>query len=408
VKLVFFNRYYWPDRSATSQMLTDLATALAAAGHEVTVVAGDREQDLSARRLAREASDRGVNIRRLRASALARLGLLGRALDYVAFYAAAWWFALRHVRRGDVVIVKTDPPLLGAVLAPALRMKGAVLINWLQDLYPEVAEQLGVLGRSPFTALLRRMRDASLRAARMNVVIGERMRERVAAVAGPERVTVIHNWSTPLATTPVPAPDNPLRKELGLRDQVLFMYSGNLGRAHRFEAMLAAGEHLRERRELRFLIVGDGPQKAAVEAEARARGLANWAFLPLQPRERLAESLGAADVHLISLEPKLEGLIVPSKIYGVLAAGRPCIFIGAADGEVAELLRRHDCGATVHPDDPLGLVLAIEQLAGDAEMRRRLGANAARAGARFTLPGAQRQWADLLAAAGSAHPQIST
>lgn len=398
MKLVFFNRYYWPDRSATSQLLTDLATALAAAGHEVMVVAGDREQDPDAARLPARAREGGVEIRRVRASALARLGLAGRALDDLWFYLAALWFALRHVRRGDIVIAKTDPPLLGAALAPALRLKGAALVNWLQDLYPEVAEQLGVLRPSPFTALLRWLRDRSLRAARMNVVIGERMRERVAAIAGADRVTVIHNWSPPLAATPAPSPDNPLRRELGLRDEVVFMYSGNLGRAHRFESLLAAGEHLRARRGLRFVVVGDGPQKAAVEAAARERRLANWDFLPLQPRERLADSLGAADVHLISLEPKLEGLIVPSKIYGVLAAGRPCIFIGAPDGEVAEMLRRHDCGATVDPEDPVALVVAIERLAGDAALRIRMGASAQSASGPFSATRVRDRWNAVLAA----------
>jgi glycosyltransferase involved in cell wall biosynthesis len=379
VKLVFFNRYYWPDRSATSQLLTDLATALAVDGRDVLVVTGDREMDPDAPRLPSRAQDRGVQIRRLRTSDLARFGLLGRALDYLAFYAAAFWFALLNVRRGDIVVAKTDPPLLGAVLLPAVRLKGAVLVNWLQDLYPEVAEQLGVLRPSPFTALLRWLRDRSLRAARMNVVIGERMRERVAAICGPARVRVIPNWSPPLAATPAPTPDNPLRRQLGLRDEVVFAYSGNLGRAHRFESLLAAGEHLRERRDLRFLVIGDGPQRAAVEAAARERGMANWTFLPLQPRERLADSLGAADVHLVSLEPKLEGLIVPSKIYGVLAAGRPCIFIGAPDGEVAEILRHHDCGATVDPEDAVALVVAMEQFAGDAALRRQTGAHARRA-----------------------------
>ncbi|MGH8221658.1 MAG: glycosyltransferase family 4 protein [Woeseiaceae bacterium] len=376
MKLVFFNRFYWPDRSATSQMLTDLAIALAAAGHEVVVVAGDREQDSDAPRLPVRERDRGVQVARLRTSALARFGLPGRAIDYLLFYAAAFWFVLRHVRRGDIVVAKTDPPLLGAMLLPALQAKGATLVNWLQDLYPEVAEQLGVLRFPPFTALLRARRNQSLRGARMNVVIGERMRERVAAIAGADRVAVIHNWSPPLAATPVPAQDNPLRRDLGLRDEVVFMYSGNLGRAHRFESLLAAGEHLRGRRDLRFVIVGDGPQKPAVEAAARKRGLSNWSFLPLQPRERLDESLGAADVHLISLEPRLEGLIVPSKIYGVLAAGRPCIFIGAAGGEVAEILRRHDCGVTADPEDAVALVVAIERLAGDAALRHRYGANA--------------------------------
>ena len=390
MKLVFFNRYYWPDRSATSQLLTDLATALTAAGHQVRVVAGNRTQDPAAARLTSRARERGVEIARLRVTALGRLGLAGRALDYLAFYLAAFAFVLMHVRRGDIVIAKTDPPLLGTVLAPALRLKGAALVNWLQDLYPEIAEELGVLRRSPFTALLRWLRNRSLRAARMNVVIGERMRERVQALVPSAAVTVIPNWSEPLACPPTPAPDNPYRQQLGLMDQVVFGYSGNLGRAHRFDALLAAGASLRDRRDVHFLVIGDGPQLPAVREAAK--DFPNWSFLPSQTRERLADSLGAIDVHLVSLAPKLEGLIVPSKIYGVLAAGRPCLFIGAADGEVAKLLQRHECGATVTPDDVDGLLQAIDRLASDPPMRLRLGANARLAAAQFRFDTLAGHW----------------
>ena len=400
MKLVFFNRYYWPDRSATSQLLTDLATALAAAGHEVIVAAGNRTQDLAAPRLPLHGRDRGVEIRRLRTTGFARFGLAGRALDYLAFYLSALWFALGHVRHSDVVIAKTDPPLLGAVLAPALRLKGAALVNWLQDLYPEVAEELGVLRRSPFTALLRRLRNHSLRAARLNVVIGERMRERVLALAPSAAVTVIPNWSEPLDCPPVPAPDNPYRRQLGLADQVVFGYSGNLGRAHRFEALLAAGAQLRDRRDLHFLVIGDGPQLPAVCAAAQ--GFANWSFLPPQPRERLAESLGAIDVHLVSLEPALEGLIVPSKVYGVLAAGRPCIFVGAADGEVASLLQRHDCGMTVATDDGAGLASALAQYASDRDLRHRHGRNARTAASAYADSASLAGWLAALGVVRSA------
>lgn len=395
MKLVFFNRYYWPDRSATSQLLTDLATALAAAGHEVFVIAGNREQDPAAPRLPARARDRGVEVRRLRSTGLARFGLPGRAFDYLFFYLAAFAFALVHVRRDDVVIAKTDPPLLGAVLAPALRVKGAALVNWLQDLYPEIAEELGVLRPSPLTAMLRWLRNRSLRQARVNVVIGERMRERVLALAPAAAVAVIPNWSEPLSCPPSPALDNPYRRQLGLGDPVVFGYSGNLGRAHRFEALLAAGARLHERRDLHFLVIGDGPQLPAVRQAAQ--GFANWSFLPPQPRERLADALGAIDVHIVSLEPRLEGLVLPSKIYGVLAAGRPCIFIGAADGEVAALLQRHDCGMTVAAEDSTGLVKAFERYASDPELRRGHGRNAANAAPAYACSASLAGWVDALA-----------
>lgn len=394
MRIVFFNRCYWPDASATSQLLTDLAAHLAGLGHEIVVATGRHRLDVTAPPLPQRARVDGVDIHRLRTTALGRLGLAGRALDYASYYLAAFGFALRNLRRGDVVVAKTDPPLLGAVMQPAVWLKRAELVNWWQDVYPDVAERLGMLHFPLVGRLLRGLRNFSLRRARSNVAIGAGMAEHLRRFVAPERVALIHNWSAPMAADPLPQASNAYRSELGLGLAVVFAYSGNLGRAHRFDALLAAGARLRERTDLRFLIVGDGPQLPSLKSAAR--GWPNWTFLPLQPRERLAESLAAADVHLVSLDPGLEGLIVPSKLYGVLAAARPTLFIGAPDGEAATLLREHDCGVAVAADDVAGLEQAIERLAADRALRLRLGANAQAAAAQFSFETAARQWERVL------------
>lgn len=348
MRIVFINRYFHPDHSATSQMVSDLAFHLASRGHEVEAIASRQRYDDASARLAPSEVVRGVRITRVATTRFGRAFLPLRAVDYLTFYFTAWLALL--MRRG-VVVTMTDPPLMSIVAMLASRRR----VNWIQDLFPEVAEALGVMrGVRP----LRWLRDWSLRTARANVVIGEKMAERV-----PWRAVVQHNWA-----------DAALRPIARTGDaQFTVGYSGNLGRAHDFATITAAMRLLANESSVRFVITGGGAQLASVKEATRELG--NVEFRPYQPRELLSESLSAADVHLVSLQPELEGLIVPSKIYGILAVARPAIFIGARDGEIGNILTKHDCGVVVAPGDAEALANAIRALAADrsraAEMGRR-------------------------------------
>jgi glycosyltransferase involved in cell wall biosynthesis len=324
-------------------------------------------------------TERGVRIVRVWSARFGRAGLVGRALDYVTFYLSAF-LAIRRHGRGAVVVPMTDPPLMSVVATVASRRT----VNWVQDLFPEVAEGLGI--RMP--GFLRRLRDWSLRRARANVVLGERMAARV------PRAIVIHNWAD-AALAPVAREVNPLRREWGLGEAFVVSYSGNLGRAHEFDTILGAMASLPE---IRFLIIGGGAKLDSVKGRAGS----NATFLPYQPREMLSRSLSAADAHLVSLQPQLEGLIVPSKFYGALAVGRPVIFIGAPDGQLARLIGEHRCGTVVAPGDVAGLAEAIRAMAADpaaaAEMGQR-GLEAYRAF--FAPPRAFAAWEQTLQEADS-------
>ncbi len=403
MKLVFVNRYYAPDHSATSQMLTDLTVALAAEDLDVHVVTSRLHYDDAAARLApRERLD-GVSIYRVRTSAFGRGNLLGRAFDYLSFYVAASVRLLALVRRGDVVIAKTDPPLISVPAGWVARLRGARRMNWLQDLFPEVAAELGFgLARGPSGWLLSVLRDRSLRAASANVVLGRLMRDRVAALGVEQsKIVVIPNWADGASVRPVRRHLNPLRAEWGLDDKFVVGYSGNMGRAHEFRTMVDAAVVLHNEPDIVFLFIGGGAQKAMVIAASAEHGLANLVFKPYQPRERLDESLGAADVHLVSLRPELEGLIVPSKFYGIAAAARPTIFIGDPEGEIGTEIREADCGRCVQQGDVSGLVTAIRALRDDIQMRERMGENARLVFAeRFDKPIAVDRWRALLRTVG--------
>jgi colanic acid biosynthesis glycosyl transferase WcaI len=399
MKIVFVNRFYAPDHSATSQMLTDLAAALAADGDEVHAVTSRLRYDDAAASLTPHERIDGVLVHRVRTSTFGRDHLPGRALDYLSFYVAATATLARLVRPGDVVVAKTDPPLVAVAAGWIAGRRGARLVNWLQDLFPEVAANLGIPpARGLGGRLLARLRDRSLRHAAANVVLGRLMCERVVALGvDPRKVAVIPNWADSALLSPMERDANPLRAEWRLEDKFVVGYSGNLGRAHEFRTVLGAAEALRAQADIVFLFVGGGALKETLAAAAGELALSNVRFEPYQAREALGRSLSAADVHLVTLRPELEGLVVPSKFYGIAAVGRPTIFIGDPDGEIGSVVREADCGICVKQGDVDALVGAVAALRDEPALRERMGRNARRLfEARYDKAIAVGRWRRLL------------
>jgi glycosyltransferase involved in cell wall biosynthesis len=315
-----------------------------------------------------------------------------------------------------VVIAKTDPPMLSLIAAPVCWVRGARLVNWLQDIFPETAEALGVGGRGAkaLYRVLHWFRDQSLKVAHTNVVLGERMAERVRGLGvSPERVRVIANWADGSAIVPIEREANSLRAAWGLAGAFVVGYSGNLGRAHEIETLLEAMRIVEDVvgkgsattpagpapsfLPVRWLFIGSGALFEPLKAEVARRGLTSVNFKPYQSRVLLAQSLSAADVHLVSLRPELEGLVLPSKFYGICAAGRPILFIGDGDGEVARLIRRHEYGHRIAAGDGAGLAQTILELAADPAACRSLGQRARKAfDAEFDKPIALARWDELL------------
>ncbi len=404
MRLIFLNRYVHPDHSATSQMLSDLAFALAAEGRSVHVLASRlRYDDPQAILPAREVVD-GVAITRLWTSRFGRANLFGRAVDYATFYLSAAWTLWRLARPGDIVIAKTDPPMLAVLTTPIAHLRGARTVSWMQDLFPEVAEASGMFaGRASWlAALLRGLRARSLRKADRTVAIGAVMVEKLVALGVPRgRIATIPNWADGGGVRPLEHSMNPLRLEWGLGDQFVVAYSGNLGRVHDVETILAGISKVAEARPAReviWLFIGGGAGSAPLKARIPSNLRDTVRFLPYQPRERLAESLSAADLHLVSLRPEFEGLIVPSKFYGIAAAGRPTLFIGDGEGEIAAVLRSAECGLTVAQGDGDGLAKAVLGLAADPARCAAMGARARALFEReYDKPVAVEKWRSLLA-----------
>jgi glycosyltransferase involved in cell wall biosynthesis len=364
------------------------------------VVTSRLKYDDAAARLASRERHRGVTIHRVWTTGLGRYSLLGRAVDYLTFYLTSAARLMSLVRSGDVVVIKTDPPLLSIVAAPVVLLRGARLVNWLQDIFPEVVGAVGIrlfdgrLGR-----LVQRLRDWSLAVAETNVVLGDAMREVLRRRGIPEqRLHVIANWADGAALLQSAPEQSALRGEWRLSDRFVVAYSGNMGRVHEYETILGAAELLRASSRIAFVFIGGGVRMRELKAEARRREL-DLSFMDYQPRESLAQSLGAADLHLVCLRPQAEGLVVPSKFYGVAAVGRPVIYIGDPEGDIGSVVRRFNCGVAVRAGDARGLAEAIRHLAANPDLCRALGNNARSAfEANWNRTIAAGKWADLLAA----------
>lgn len=398
VQVIFVNRYFYPDECATAQLLGDLAFYLAGRGHAVTVVASRQLYKDARADLPHLEDVSGVRIYRCWSTSFGRANLLGRALDYLSFYLGAWFCTGRLLCADNVLVAMTDPPLLGVALYPVVRLRGARLVNWLQDLYPELAAANGVmLATGLFGKGLRRLRNMNCRRAKINVVVGERMAGLLWSQGVPdEQLRIISNWA-PKGLRPVVAAENRLREAWGLQDKFVIGYSGNLGRVHEFGTVIEAAKHLQSDRRFVFLFIGAGAQRQWLQEQAREEGLDNIVFRPYQPREHLSEALSVADVHLASMLPQFEGLVVPSKVYGIAAVGRPMIFIGSVGGEIAIALNRLGSGFTVRIGDGHGLVEAIRKLEADPELLYAMGQRGLAACRKnFTHTAVMPRWTALL------------
>jgi colanic acid biosynthesis glycosyl transferase WcaI len=360
------NRFFVPDHAPTGQLLSDLAEELAAAGVEVTVVATRHPGRSNAPPVTGSSPIRVIDVW---SSSLGLPGILGRFAEYATFSAGAAFRLHREVRPGDTLLVKTDPPLSCVLGWAVARVRGAQLVNWCQDLFPEVAAALGIrIAEGPLGRLMCGLRNAAMRSARLNVAICDRMATRLRLLGiPPDRLAVIPNWTNDVLIRPVAHEHNRLRREWQLEGKFVIGYAGNFGRSHDPAPVLGLMERLAPRQDVVFVMVGGGTGYEQMRRIAAERQLRNVEFWPYQPRERLPEALSALDLHIVTLRPECEGLAFPSKLYSALAAARPVLFIGDPRGDSASVLAATGAGLCVAGDDGDALVAAVDRLRSDAK-----------------------------------------
>lgn len=388
MKMLFINQFFWPDSSATSQQLTDLVSALERRGVEVSVLCGDGGGYAAAGGTEVPAA----KVYRVKALPFTR-GRLGRVLSYLSFYGSALLRGLT-LPKVDVVVSMTTPPLI-SLLGGAIKLtRGSRHFIWEQDLYPEVAIDLAYLKPGGLVHRITSMlADAVRRQADGILVLGSCMRDRLVARGVPAaKIAIAEHWASSAAITPMPRPGKP--------DELVLLYSGNLGLAHDLATIEGAMLRLRNDPAFRFLFAGTGGKRSELAAFAKEHDIQNIELRPFVARDRLSQGLAAGDIGLVTQTEASCGALVPSKVYGILAAGRPLLFIGPRSATPAQLIERHGCGWHVPCGDVDGLTALLLHLADHPELIWQTGARARQALLDFyDLPQSVDRIADILGAA---------
>lgn len=392
--ILFLNEFYYPDICASAVVACDHASRIAALRPDwrISVIAGDKAWDDPTVIHPARQTHRGVEIIRVNRPPVSRTNLLRRAIGFAVFQRSAVT-AARSLPAIDLVVATTAPPQGASIARRIAQERGCPYVYKVLDLYPDLAASLGRVRQGSF--VYRRWLAADERAMREAaavVCIAERMTRRLAQTRNIPRETLatIHDGFDPACLSLTG--QNEFRRKHNPDERFVVQYAGNMGLSHPFGAILDAARRLEDDPRILFQFIGDGPQREMI-GRSMPR---NAQLIPYQPAARLGEVLTTADVCLISQDASMFDKALPYKVYGILAAGRPAIFIGDRRSEIVEWLEASGAGAHVNQDDPAGLVALIERYRASIEARSQAGAAAAKLFAdRFDSRLSAAKWVDL-------------
>jgi colanic acid biosynthesis glycosyl transferase WcaI len=373
--ILLFNEYYPPDTSATAKLAAQVAEALAQR-HKITVVAGRpsyNPEEFYPFTLVRRDTCNGVIVERVGSTAYPRNQMRLRVSNYLTYLALAVPRAI--ALHPDLVLAMTDPPIAGIAGAFVARRLGRPFVYNIQDMYPDMALGGEIVRPGMWVRWWETMHRRALRQAARVVVIGDDMRDRILLKGiAPEKVAVVRNGTTLPASSPNlgdPAVQK-IVQEIRCGFSFMVLHAGNLGFYGAWSTLIKAAEILRNE-NTGLVFIGEGANLPALRASASS--LPNVRFFPYRPAEQMPPVIMAADLHIVTVRRGLEGIVVPSKLYSILAAGRPVLAVAAATSDTARIVVESGCGLAADPDDPAAVAAAIRQLRGDpaklADMGRR-------------------------------------
>ncbi|RPJ78391.1 MAG: glycosyltransferase WbuB [Deltaproteobacteria bacterium] len=376
LKTKFFTQLYSPDLTTTAIIMNDLAEDLVFYGLDISVVCAQPTYLLKRKCPVSEVIN-GVKLNRVRTFLFDKNKILGRIFNSASCF-IIMLFKVIFAGKNDLSVFNTNPALLPFLGLVGLGFKGQKYVVLIHDLWPELPAHTGLIKES---GLIFKAIDfinvLSLKNASGIIVLSGAMKKMVLKKV-PEmkdRIFVIHNWADNTRIYPVAKEKNPLLDDFGLRGKKVVMYSGNLGRYQPLEVMIHAAMHLQDRNDIIFLFVGDGAKKKKLQEMVKKRGLENVKFLPFQPMERLAESLSMADVSLMGILPENEGVIMPSKLYGLLSVGKPIVCVSDHKSEVVSILKMAGAGIHASIHDPENLASIIKSIIDEPLQAQKMGEN---------------------------------
>jgi glycosyltransferase involved in cell wall biosynthesis len=375
--ILVIQQHFYPEIAATGQLLLDLCEDLVKAGYQVKVITGNPTeipQEIQRRNILKKENYKGIEIFRLKNTTFNKYRMVGRVLNYLSFHFLVFIRVL-FSEKPDLVFVLSTPPFISFYGIMLKIFKGSKVIYNVQDLFPDLAVELGKLKNKQFIEFLKKLSELIVRKVDKVVVVGEYMEKRIrkellggtsasTSASANDHIITIHNWAdgdkikvlkdegvdTDGSTD---AENNYLKKEWGLEVKFVVLYSGNIGYLHEFDTIISAAEDIQNKgyKDIVFAFIGEGIKKEYIRKKAEEKGLNNFLFFPYQSRGKLTYSLGLANVSLVSLDEGFEGMVVPSKMYGILASGRPMIGIIGRESEINEIIREGRCGRIVKIGD---------------------------------------------------------
>ena len=361
VQVLLINQFFWPDTAATGQLLTDIAWDIDPELHQVTVLCGNSSYGTFDAGLPPPV--KVVQCGRVQFSR----GKLARVICYSSFLIGA---AIRGARepKPDLVVTLTTPPLISLVGTLSKILRGSRHFIWEMDVYPDIVVDLDALKRESFVAkLVGIIADFSRRRADGIIALGEDMKARLVSRGIPEyKIAVAENWADGEEIAPGPFAHGPL----------VVHYSGTLGLAHELHTISEAMRQLRDNDRFRFIFVGGGARRAELEKFCREQRIVNVEFRSYSNRSSVGHSLSEGHIGLVTQLPQTVGSVVPSKTYGIMAAGRPILYVGPENTTPSLILQKHECGWRIEPGDVSGMVELLRMLERDRSLVYETGARA--------------------------------
>jgi colanic acid biosynthesis glycosyl transferase WcaI len=372
VRILLLNLYFPPDTSATAKMARGVVEALSVS-HSVTVLCGRPSYDPTERRPWRPYQTEitgQVRIIRSGSTDFPRFNMKKRVLNYLSYAALAIPRAL--FVPCDVVVAMTDPPFQGIVGAVVAMMKAKPYVYNIRDLYPDMAVGGSIVEPGMLAKIWEKLHRWALRRAARVIVLGEDMRTRIIAKrVQPRRVLVVRDGAEVLPpNTPFPAPDPEVVRAIRGDFSFVLVHAGNLGFYGAWNTLVTAARNL-AKEGVGLVFVGDGAQRSQVEAAAAGSG--NIRILDFFPADKIPSVLAAADAHVIIIKRGLEGVVVPSKMYGILAAGKPIVAVAPKETDAVSLGIQRGFAVAADPDRPAEVVCAVRALASDPRKLKTMG-----------------------------------
>jgi len=362
MRVMLLNQFFWPDTVATAHLLSDVAAGLARE-NEVTVICGESGEREKAKTLG---FGPNVNVLRTKGFRFSHRSF-ARIASYSAYIAGTIWHGFRH-SRAEIYMTLTTPPVLFVIGGALAFIRGGDHVIWEMDVYPDIACDIGYFKRGGFAdRLAGAVLDFFRRRASAIIVLGEDMRDRLIARGIPaDKIQIAENWADGSEIQPEPFGAGPLVIE----------YAGNLGLAHELETVTGVIERLRNHPDFCFTFVGGGPRRGELEAKCKELGTQNVEFRPYCNRREIGGALAKCHLGLVTQLPQTVGSVVPSKIYSIMAAGRPILYIGPKGSTPAGHIRRYNCGWQIDPGDVGGLESLLTHLSNNRQVIAETGARA--------------------------------